>query len=54
MVLFIVGLIVLSVVAVAVILLGTVPCNQYWKDSFGYPTGPCTRGALHFGPHRRD
>ncbi len=54
MVLFLIGFTALGVVAIGVILLGTVPCHQYWKDAHGYPTGPCTRGALHLGQHRRD
>ena len=54
MVLFLIGLTVLAVVAVGVLLLGTLSCGQDWKDAHGYPTGPCTRGALHFSEHRRE
>lgn len=51
------GVIVMGAFVVGVILLAASvvpPCHQYWKDDFGYVTGPCTRGALHFGEHRRD
>lgn len=43
------------VVIVAWLIAWSLPCDRYWKDAHGYPIGPCTRGALHFGPHyRRD
>lgn len=53
---FSLGVIVMGVFVVSVILLGAsvVLCHQYWKDEHGYVTGPCTRGALHFGEHERD
>ena len=30
-----------------------VVCRRYWRDLFGYLTGPCRRQWLHFGAHEK-